>query len=85
MRLRALGLICLVVAALSGVALFSSFGQGVGGWLDGLFLVAAGLTILVSIRLLIQAASRDIGRTLDADTAGVGDVQNPDRSGHRRD
>ncbi|RMH30425.1 MAG: hypothetical protein D6692_01890 [Planctomycetota bacterium] len=81
MRLRVLGLICVVVALLSGIALFSNM-QGSGrAWLDGVFLVAIGATLMVMLAALTKAAGRSIDAKIDQQRLEVA----PERDDQRDD
>ena len=69
MRLRVLGMICVVVALLSGFALFSTT-QGSGrAWLDGVFLVAIAVALLIVLGALTRIAGRSLDAKIDRDRA----------------
>lgn len=74
MRLRALVLVCLVVAALSGVALFTPFSRMQGGWLDALFLVAVLVLLVVALRAVSLMAERSMSDAVDPDRNDGGDT-----------
>ena len=68
MRLRVLGLICVVVALLSGLALFSNArARGGNAWLDGVFLVAISVALLTVLIALTRIAGRSIVSRVDED------------------
>lgn len=67
MRVRALVLVCAVVALLSGLALFSSFYSFRGGWLDGVFLVAVLVLVAVGLWKISSFAERSVSDSADSD------------------
>lgn len=66
MRIRALVLLCVVVAVLSGIGLFTPFYSFRGGWLDGVFLVAIGVLVTVGLWRVSSIAERSVSNTVDS-------------------
>jgi cytochrome b subunit of formate dehydrogenase len=67
MRVRALVMVCFVVAVLSGLALFSPYYQFRGGWLDGIFLVAVAVLLVVALKGFSGMAERSVAESVDED------------------
>ncbi len=58
MRLRALLLICCLVAVLSGLALFTPMRGYPGEWLDAMFLAAVLIALVVALSMLVRVATK---------------------------
>lgn len=59
-------LICCVVAVLSGQALFVTFGERRGEWLDAVFLVSVLVALLLLLGMLVRGASRSFGERIES-------------------
>lgn len=67
MRLRALMLLCCVVALLSGLSLFTPLGRGnAGSWLDIMFIVAIAMTLILGLSMLTKVAAKSVETSLSS-------------------